>query len=84
MKVDIVQRRGRKKDFWDLHELIETYSIDEMIALHKLRYPFGHDEQAIRTNLTHFEEADDDFDPICLRGKYWELIKLTFLQELAN
>ena len=24
----------------------------------------------------HFEEADNDNDPICLKGKHWELIKL--------
>ena len=27
MKVDIIQRGGRKKDFWDLHELLNTYNI---------------------------------------------------------
>ncbi|WP_394344986.1 hypothetical protein [Echinicola soli] len=25
MKMDVVQRRGRKKDFWDLHELLNRY-----------------------------------------------------------
>jgi hypothetical protein len=29
MKVDIVQRGGRKKDFWDLHEALNYYTIDE-------------------------------------------------------
>ena len=38
MKVDVVQRVGRKKDFWDLHELLRHYSINEMIALHKIRF----------------------------------------------
>ena len=26
MKLDVVVRGGRKKDFWDLHELSKTYS----------------------------------------------------------
>jgi hypothetical protein len=34
-------------------------------------------------NLTNFEQADEDFDPICLRQKYWELIKLD-LSELSE
>lgn len=76
MKIDIIQRGGRKKDFWDLHELLGKYSITQMIALHAIRYPYGHDESVIRSNFVNFKKADDDFDPICLRGKYWELIKL--------
>ena len=31
MKVDVVQRIGRKKDFWDLHELLTNHDIQTMI-----------------------------------------------------
>ena len=31
MKVDVVQRGGRKKDFWDLHECLSDYSIAKML-----------------------------------------------------
>ena len=79
MKIDIVQRGGRKKDFWDLHEVIERYPLSKMIQLHKQRYPYSHDRQAIIDNFINFDAADDDFDPICLRGKYWELIKLDLI-----
>ena len=46
-----------------------------MLSLHQERYPYTHDEELILNNLINFELADDDFDPICLRGKYWEFIK---------
>jgi hypothetical protein len=75
MKVDIVQRGGRKKDFWDLHEALETYTINDMIALHRQRYEWTHDEPLIHNNFTDFSEADDDLNPICLRGKQWAFIK---------
>jgi predicted nucleotidyltransferase component of viral defense system len=84
MKVDIVQRKARKKDFWDLHELLSRYSIDEMIKLHAVRYPYHHEPDTIRHNFIDFNRADEDFDPICLLGKYWELIKLEFSQELRS
>lgn len=84
MKIDIVQRKGRKKDFWDLHELITTYTPAKMIALHALRYPYNHDEQLIKTNFTDFTEADDDFEPICLRGKHWELIKFDLINAVRS
>jgi hypothetical protein len=84
MKIDIVQRKARKKDFWDLDELIEKYSIEQMIALHKQRYPHSHDEKLIRENFVDFERADEDFTPICLKGKHWELIKLDFVERLVS
>jgi hypothetical protein len=69
MKIDVVQRLGRKKDFWDLHELLDHYSIWEMLDLHKRRYPYNHDEKLIRRNFSDFSLADDDFEPNCLRGE---------------
>jgi hypothetical protein len=79
MKIDVISRGGRKKDFWDIHELKDDFSIEEMLALHKQRNPFTHDGDQIRRNFSNFENADDDFDPICLKGKYWEIIKLDII-----
>ena len=78
MKVDVVQRGGRKKDFWDLHDLLPTYEIGQMLDLHERRYPYAHDRNLIIQNLTFFEQADEDFNPICFKGKYWEFIKEDF------
>jgi hypothetical protein len=83
MKVDVIQRGGRKKDFWDLHDLVDSYSISQMIALHEQRYPYDHDHELIIKNFTIFDQADDDFDPICFKGKYWEFIKEDF-EEIIN
>lgn len=84
MKIDVIQRGGRKKDFWDLHEIMDNYDIRQMIALHEERYPYTHDEAAIKANFTNFSDADNDFEPNCLRGKFWELIKLDIIQELEK
>jgi hypothetical protein len=75
MKIDVIQRGGRKKDFWDIHELLDHFSILDMINLRKQRYAYAHDRNLIINNLTDFEIADNDFDPICLKGKYWAFIK---------
>jgi hypothetical protein len=80
MKLDVVQRGGRKKDFWDLHELLDDYDLTQMLNLHEKRYPYSHDKDLIVANFTQFANADDDFDPICLRGKHWELIKLDLIE----
>lgn len=82
MKVDVVSRGGRKKDFWDLHELLNTYSISEMIEFHKHRYEYTHDRNQLIANFTDFSYADEDIDPVCLKGKEWELIKLDFVEKI--
>lgn len=84
MKMDIIQRGGRKKDFWDIHELSDRFTINEMISFHQQRYPYAHDEETIKRNLTEFSAANDDFDPICLKGKYWEIIKLDIVEMMGE
>lgn len=79
MKVDVISRGARKKDFWDLHELIDEYNINKMLSLHRERHPHTHNEKLIVANFSFFEKADQDFDPICMRGKYWEFIKDDFI-----
>jgi len=83
MKVDVIGRDGRKKDFWDVHELMNDYSLAEMLELHKSRYPYSHDSQHLINKFTDFSQADYDFDPVCLRKKHWEIIKLDLI-ELVN
>lgn len=80
MKVDVVQRIARKKDFWDLHELLCKYSINDMIALHQKRFEWTHDEALIQKNFIDFTAADDDLDPICLKNKEWAFIKDDFIE----
>ena len=86
MKLDVIGRAGRKKDFWDIHELIEDYSPDAMFSLHKQRYPFGHNRQELKNKFIAFESANSDFNPECLKGKHWELIRVDiedFIEKLT-
>jgi hypothetical protein len=84
MKIDVITKTGRKKDFWDIHEVMDTYTIPQMLALHKQRYEYTHNETEILANFTDFSNADDDFEPNCLRGKYWELIKFDIIKKIEN
>jgi predicted nucleotidyltransferase component of viral defense system len=81
MKVDVIARGGRKKDFWDIHELLNNYNISQMLALHQQRYPYNHKEEAILANFKSFDKADD-FEPICLYGKHWQFVKLDIINAL--
>lgn len=80
MKMDVISRGGRKKDFWDLHILRNKYTIEQMLSLYKERYPYGATDEECIVGLTNFSVADSDPDPTCLLGKIWQLIKLDFVE----
>ena len=80
MKMDVISRGGRKKDFWDLHILRNKYTIEQMLSLYKERYPYGATDEECIAGLTNFSVADSDPDPTCLLGKIWQLIKLDFVE----
>lgn len=54
-----------------------------MLELHQLRHEYTHDRNQIIANFTDFTSADKDIDPICLRGKEWELVKLDFVEIMS-
>lgn len=82
MKLDVILRGGRKKDFWDLHYFLDKFSIDEMISYFEKRYPYSNDALKIKEMLVNFDAADLDFDPNCLLDKNWEIIKIDFVEKL--
>lgn len=83
MKLEVIGQGGRKKDFWDLQELQEKFSIPAMIKFHAEKYSYSYTENELKKVLTNFILADDEPDPVCLRGKHWELIKLDFINWLT-
>ncbi len=54
----------------------------KMLEFHETRYEYTHDRNHILSQLLNCSSADDDFDPICLKGKVWELIKLDIIEAL--
>lgn len=80
MKLDLIARGGRKKDFWDIHELVNRYDINQMLDLHQQRHPYGSNKAEVLKKFIDFSNAEEDFDPICLRNKDWRLIKIDLVE----
>jgi hypothetical protein len=80
MKLETIVQVSRKKDFWDLHELMEHFTLTEMISFYKKRYPFGHHENEVFDALLNISSADDDLNPVCIKSKFWELIKFDLIE----
>jgi len=76
MKFEVIGQGGRKKDFWDVHELLETYSLDEMLNFYIKRNPYGHSKEELLVKIIDFSVAEYEFTPNCYNDKDWEIIKL--------
>lgn len=76
MKMNVITRGGRKKDFWDLHRLLQEYSLEEMFAIHARRHEWEHNPDELLEKFTDFSLADAFPDPVCLLHKEWDEIKL--------
>ena len=83
MKMQAIATGGRKKDWWDIHMLLEYFSLEEMLDLHKRWQPWTHDRQQLLEALTDFSVADTQPDPRCLFGKDWDFIKLDIIDAVT-
>jgi predicted nucleotidyltransferase component of viral defense system len=75
MKIQAILGRGVKKDFYDLFELLNQFSLNEIIQFHKSKYPLQTLNITIPQAFTYFEEADESEDPISLRNETWDEVK---------
>ena len=74
MKMQAIVNSKRKKDFWDIHELLEHFTLKELIQFGLQRNPYTLTENDILDSLCHSAELTQDNVIECFRGKYWELI----------
>jgi predicted nucleotidyltransferase component of viral defense system len=75
MKIQAVLGRGKKKDFWDLFELFQYYSLAQIIEWHKLKFPSQMLAISIPHAITYFADADESETPVSFKNQTWESIK---------
>jgi Nucleotidyl transferase AbiEii toxin, Type IV TA system len=74
MKLNAVTRRGAKKDYFDLADLLDLYSLAEMLGFFTQKYTATDIGFVIRS-LVYFTEADRSQDPIMLNNSNWVQVK---------
>jgi predicted nucleotidyltransferase component of viral defense system len=75
MKLNAILGRGRKKDFWDLYELLHHYTLEKMIHFHEAKFPEQNLLITIPQAITYFDEAEESEDPVSLKGQTWQTVK---------
>lgn len=80
MKLSAISKRGAKKYFFDLYELLnEKFTLKEMFKSYKFKFEH-HELSFLARSLLYFEDAELDVDPILLKKYDWETVK----KEISN
>ncbi len=75
MKIQAILGRAKKKDFWDLYELLQNYSLQQMIDWHRQKYPSQMLAISIPHAISYFSDADESETPVSFKNQTWEQIK---------
>ena len=67
MKVQAILGRGRKKDFWDVAELLNHFSIADFIQFHEEKYASQNLLISVPQRLTYFADVDESETPVSLK-----------------
>lgn len=77
MKLDAIAGRGKKKDFFDLFFLLQHYPLERLLSFHQEKFQLENAFHILKS-LTWFEDAEEDEDPLLIRGALsWEDVKET-------
>ncbi len=74
MKLQSITTRQSKKDYWDIACLLENIGLKDLLEIMKKKFPFV-DLGFIIQALTHFEDAEDQPDPVALNDWNWAFVK---------
>jgi len=75
MKIQAILGRGKKKDFWDLYELLQHFSLQQIMDWHKQKYPNQMLAISIPNAITYFVDADESETPVSFKKQTWDGVK---------
>lgn len=84
MKVQAILGRGVKKYFWDIAQLLQHYSLQEMMDAHAKKYPNQMLAISIPQALSYFSDADESEPPIALNHWKWHDVKHIISEEIRK
>lgn len=83
MKLNAITRRSTKKDFFDIAELLDHYTLQEMLQFFTDKYA-ATDIGFVVRSLTYFEGAETSKDPIQLNKMDWKQVKMKIQQAVKD
>jgi len=76
MKCSAIMKRGTKRDFFDIYEILKIIQPLEIKNYMLEKYKKnGNSFYHLTRSLFYFEDAENDIDPVSLNGTTWEKVK---------
>lgn len=83
MKINAIEGRGSRKDFVDIYQLLQHYSLSDILEFYRLKYP-EHSIFRALMSLTYFDDAEQHPMPVMLNDIAWPAIKQKIYTEVKN
>lgn len=84
MKVQAVLGRARKKDFWDIAELLNHFTVADFVTIHKEKYSTQNLLITVPQAITFFSDAEESEDPVSLKQQNWDSVKKFISQKVSE
>jgi predicted nucleotidyltransferase component of viral defense system len=84
MKVQAILGRAKKKDFWDVAELLKHYTVKDFIDFHHEKFSTQNLLISVPQAISYFSDAEESEDPISLEGQTWPKIQKLIQKKVAE
>ena len=84
MKVQAILGRGRKKDFWDIAELLDHFSVADFIQFHKDKYSTQNLLITVPQAITFFSDAEESEAPVSLKKQTWKSVQQLISKKVST
>ncbi len=74
MKLNSTMNRGSKKDFFDIYELLDHFSLEQLLAFYSRKYDFS-SQLILLKSLVYFHDAENEPDPVFNKPMNWLQVK---------
>ncbi len=82
MKLNSTMNRGAKKDFYDIYELLNHFTLQELITFYNSKYDFS-SQLIVLKSLVYFDDAEQEPDPVTVKPVSWSLVKQRISEEVG-
>jgi predicted nucleotidyltransferase component of viral defense system len=83
MKLNALANRGTKKDFFDIYEVLQEFTLRDLFNFFETKYT-NKDIYYVLRSLIYFEDAALDKDPIMIKKYDWEIVKEFITREVQK
>ena len=83
MKLAAIAGRGKKRDFFDVFEILKYYTLNEILEFYNKKYEDG-SEFLVMKSLTYFDDADLDADLKLFNNVTWGTVKKQILKAVRK